>query len=191
MHVCWWWQSNRLVSVILLSFCLTDIWFGSTIRLNYLVLATCRTAASLSSFHKWFSINHLRRPNLFYPWQLQCESELFWNLHMEEWCVISLIFCARYNVVWIIALGTTEISQVVKCIRFKKSKLSQSYPNSTASRNLLLLSGDTECNPGWHEITVAHSVNGKLHNLQIQLYLLIKIMESMEVKFIAYPCSYL
>ena len=65
MHVCWWWQSNHLVSVILLSFCLTDIWYGSIIRLNHLLLGTCGTAASLSSFHEWFSINHLRRPIYF------------------------------------------------------------------------------------------------------------------------------
>ena len=62
------------------------------------------------------------------------------------------------------AFGTIEISQVLKYIRLKKSKFSQSciflhYPNSTASRNLLLLSGDIERNPGWHEITIAPSIN--------------------------------
>lgn len=120
-----------LFSVILVSFCLTDVCFGSTIKLTHLVIG--KTDATLSSFREWFSIKHLRRPNLFYRWQLECESEHF-GICIRRSDVTSLVFCTRYNKSLFgplclknnHALGTIEISQVVKCIRFKTSKFSQS-----------------------------------------------------------------
>ena len=156
MHVCWWWQSNCLVSVILLCFCLTDIWYGSITRLNHLVLGTCRTAANLSSFHKWFSINHL-----------------------EEWYVISLIFCTQYDMSLFgslclknnNALGTIEISQVAKNW-FKKSKFLQSHIFLRLQVRTFCSSLDT-LNAIQDGIKLPLlDLSMVLRNLQIQLYLL-------------------
>ena len=68
---------------------------------------------------------------------IQCESKLFgiyiWKSDVTN--QTNLVFCTRHKSLFVLfgllclknnnALGTVEISQVVKCIRFKKSKFSQ------------------------------------------------------------------
>ena len=169
-------QANYLPNVELY----TCPWFGSLSNADFMIQYV------ISAIETNFTNNFVSVSGGFPPIDISLTPKPL--LGKLDPCTIRLILCTR------------ETKRIIRLSRLRSSKFSKCrviyYPNSVASKQILLLSGDIERNPGWN-VSVApnylqdfvKSLDKGLNNMKVAHINIRSIRNKIEeVKLLLYVC---